>query len=98
MDAACENLSELPCVVTDGVFGRAVDRGFDDDGWGAVTAVRGATGDQAFHVVLQTAEVERTVLHAHVDVVGPSAGIFHPLFVRENRTRVAAGVVDRLVL
>ena len=48
----------------------------------AVAAARGAAINQPAHIFIQPSHVKGAVLHAHVDIVGPRAGIFQPLFIR----------------
>ncbi len=98
VDAAAEDLAHLPGVVADHVFRQAVDREFDDDGGGAMAGFRRSAFDQAAHVLFKAGEVEGAMLHADVDVVGPSVGVFLAGLEPEFVPGVMAHVVDRLIL
>jgi hypothetical protein len=63
-----------------------------------VAAARRPTVDQAPQILIQPGHIESPVLHAHVDIIGPGAGVEFALFIGENMAGVAAHVIDRLVL
>ena len=50
------------------------------------------------HVFGEPGHVERAVLHADIDVVGPGAGILAALRVGQHMAGMGADVIDRLVL
>ena len=98
MDAAAEDLAELPRIEPDiGGIG-AVDRRLDNDRRRAVTRARRAALDEAPHVFGKTRHVERPMLHADIDVIRPDMRVFAALRIGQHVAAMAAGVVDRLIL
>ena len=75
MRAAAQDLAELPGVVADMRLVDAVDRRLDDHRRRAVARAGRPALDQPAHIVRQPGHVERAVLHADIDVVGPGAGV-----------------------
>ena len=76
----------------------AVDRRLDDHRRRAVARARRPAVDQPAHVLGEAGHVERAVLHADIDVVGPGARVLAALRVGQHMAGVLARVVDRLVL
>ncbi len=98
MDPGGEHLFDHPGVGPHGDLVRAVGGQRDDDGGSAVPAPGRASLDEPAHELSQRADVERSVLHVVVDVVGPGLGHFLAGFEIGGHALVAAGVVDRLSL
>ena len=96
--AAAEDLAELPRIEADVCGIGAVDRRLDDDCRRAVTRAGRAALDEPAHIFGEARHVERPVLHADIDVIGPDMRVFAPLRVGQHVAAMAAGVIDRLVL
>ncbi len=96
--AAAEDLTELPGVEADIVGVGAVDRRLDDDGGCRMPGAGRPALDEPPHVVGKPRHVEGAVLHSDIDVVGPGAGVREALLMSQDMTRMAADVIDRLVL
>ena len=88
----------MPCIEADIVSIGAVDRGLDDDGWRAVPRAGRAPIDETAHVFGKTGHIERSVLHADINVVGPGVGVLLSLVVGQGMAAMAADVINRLVL
>src|SRR5271167_3815461 len=98
MHAAAENLPELPGAGADVVFVDAVDRRLDDYRGCAMAGAGRAALDKAARVRLEAGHIERPVLHAHIDVVGPVGSVLTALGKGEDVTAVSPVVIDRLIL
>ena len=98
MRAAAEDLAELPRVEADIGGVGAVDRRLDDNGRGTVPGARRPSLGQPPHIFGEPGHVERAVLHADIDVVGPGGGVLMPLRAGQYMPAMAADIIDRLAL
>ncbi len=98
VDAAAENLAELPGIEADIGGVGAVDRRLDDDSRGAMPGAGRAALSQPLHIFGEPGHVERAVLHPDIDVIGPGAGVLAALRAGQHVPAVTADVVDRLTL
>jgi hypothetical protein len=93
-----EDLAEVPGIEADIGFVDAVDRRLDHHRGGAVARAGRPGLDQPLHVFGEPGHVEGAVLHADVDVVGPGARVLPALRAGQHMPRMAADIIDRLVL
>ena len=98
MHPARQDLAKLPRVETHDLRRRALDRRFHDHRGRAMAAGCRPAVHQPLHVRGQPGHIERAVLHAHVDVIGPGCGVLAALYIRQHMARVVADIVQRLAL